>query len=76
MSDLRPASSVEMPPNKAMAAGGSAGVASVIVGLALYYFAHDTPPEIVGMWNALAGTVIGFAAVYWTPHGAVTIEKP
>ena len=73
-SDTLPASSVELPPNKAMAAGGSAGIGSILVGLALYYFAKDTPPEIVGLWTALANTAIAFAAVYFTPHGAVVKE--
>lgn len=73
-SDTVPTGSIEMPPNKALTAGGTAGVGSVLVGLALHYFAPDTPPEIVGLWNALAGTIIGFVAVYFTPHGAVLKE--
>lgn len=69
--DQLPASSVEMPPNKAIAAGGSAAFGSIIVGLALYYFAPDTPPNIAGLWDALANGMIAFGATYWTPHGAV-----
>lgn len=69
--DTVPAGAVEMPPNKAMAAGGAAGIGSIAVGLALHYFAPDTPPEIAGLWNAFANTLIGFLAVYFTPHGAV-----
>lgn len=69
--DKLPVASVEMPPNKAIAAGGSAGIGSIVVGLALYYFAPDTPPEISGLWNALANTIIAFASVYMTPHGAM-----
>lgn len=64
-------SAVEMPPNKAIAAAGSAGIGSIIVGLSLYYLAPDTPPEIVGLWTAGINAIIGYATVYWTPHGAV-----
>lgn len=70
-----PVSTVEMPPNKAIAAAGSAGISSVIVGLALFYLAKDTPPEIVGLWTALANTAIAFAATYLTPHGAIVKES-
>ena len=70
-----------MPPNKAIAAGASSvtggGIASVVVGLALHYFAPNTPPEIVGMWNALATAVMGVASgflVYYMPHGAMVKE--
>lgn len=69
--DTLPSNTIEMPPNKAYTAGGSAGISSVIVGLALHYFAPDTPPEIVGLWNAMAGTIIGFLTVYFVPHGAM-----
>lgn len=72
--DTYPASSIEMPSNKAIAAGGSAGIGSIAVGLALYYFAPDTPPEISGLWNALANTIIAYGAVYLTPHGAMFKE--
>lgn len=71
-SDTLPASAVELPPNKAIAAGGSAGVGSIIVGLALYYVDPQTPPEIVGLWTALANTLIATVAVYFIPHGAFT----
>ena len=66
---------VEMPPNKAIAAAGSAGIGSVVVGLALFYFAKDTPPEIVGLWTALANTAIAFGATYFMPHGAVLAPR-
>ena len=73
-----PANAVEMPPNKALAAGGSAatvgGIGSIIVGLALHYLAPDTPPEIAGLWNALANVIVGVASgfiVYFMPHGAI-----
>lgn len=76
-----PANAVEMPPNKAIAAAGSSatstGVGSIIVGLLLHYYAPDTPPEIVGLWNALAGVIFGFVtgvAVYYMPHGAIVKE--
>lgn len=74
-----PADSIEMPPNKAIAAGTAAGgsmsLSSVVVALAVYYAAPDTPAVIVGLWDALAaaifGTAAAFAATYWMPHGAI-----
>lgn len=73
--DTLSASSVELPPNKAVAAAGSAGIGSIVVGLALFYFAQDTPPEIVGLWTALVNTLIAGVSVYFTPHGAVKKES-
>lgn len=73
--DLAQPHAVELPPNKAIAAGGSAGIGSVIVGLGLYYLDHNTPPEIVGLWTALANTLIATAAVYFMPHGAYLLAK-
>lgn len=76
--DTIPPDAIEMPPNKALAAGGSAGLAggigSIFVGLALHYFAPDTPPEIAGLWNALANVIVGLVSgvlVYYMPHGAI-----
>ena len=73
-----PTNTVEMPPNKALAAGGSAsvagGIGSIFVGLALHYLAPDTPPEIAGLWNALANIIVGLLSgviVYYMPHGAL-----
>lgn len=74
-----PASAIEMPPNKANTAGGVAvgttSLGSIAVGLALYYFAPDTPPHVAGMWDALVnGVFVGASvwfATYYTPHGAM-----
>lgn len=66
---------IEIPPNKAIAAAGSAPIGSVIVALALHYFAPDTSVEIVALWTALANTVIAPLAVYLTPHGAIVKES-
>lgn len=71
-SDTLPASSVELPPNKAIAAGGAAGISTVAVALVIYYVAPDTPSHIVGLWDALVTGVVTFGATYFMPHGAVT----
>lgn len=70
--DITPSSSVELPPNKAIAAGGSAGLSTVAVSLAVYYLAPDTPAHIIGLWDALIIGVTTFAATYFMPHGAVS----
>lgn len=74
-SDTLPASAVELPPNKAIAAGGSASLATVAVSLAIYYIAPDTPSHIVGLWDALVIGLTTFGATYFMPHGAVVKEK-
>lgn len=66
--------SVELPPNKAVAAGGGAGAGPIIVGLLVYYLAPDTPAHIVGMWDTLAAIISAAGAAYFTPHGAVSKE--
>lgn len=69
--DIAPASTVELPPNKAIAATGSAGIGAIVVGLGIYYFAPDTPPHIVALWDALASMLSAGVTTYFTPHGAV-----
>lgn len=73
-SDTIAGGSIELPPNKAVAAGGGAGAGPIIVGLILYYCAPDTPAHIVGMWDTLAAIVTAAVAAYATPHGAVLKE--
>ena len=74
MPDTTTSNTVEIPPNKAIAAASSAGIGSLIAGLTLHYLAPDTPPEIVGYWTGLANIVITGVITWLTPHGAIVKE--
>lgn len=70
-----PASAVEVPPNKAVAAIGGSSLASALVGLALYYSGSNPPLEIVALWMGIANAIVNPLIVYMTPHGAI-MRKP
>lgn len=56
---------------KAIAGAGSALLASQIVSVALWAAGASPPQDIVLAMQGIAGAVLSYAAVYFTPHNGV-----
>lgn len=66
-----PASAVELPPNKAIAAGGGSSVAGAAVAVLLWALGAQPPVEVIVSMTTIANVIGAVAVTYFTPHGAV-----
>lgn len=74
MADAQVTSSVEVPPNKAIAAVGGTTLAGAALSVLLWAIGVQPPAEIVVEMTTLANALAAGVATYWTPHGAVVKE--
>lgn len=68
------ASSVEMPPNKSIAAAGGGSLAGAAVMVLLWATGAQPPMEIVVALTTLANAAVAGALTFFVPHGAITKE--
>lgn len=67
-------SAIEIPPNKAIAAGGGSSVAGAAVAVLLWALGAQPPVEVIVSMTTLANVVGAVAVTYFTPHGAIVKE--
>lgn len=73
--DTLPASAVELPPNKAIAAAGGSSLAGAITAITLWALGAQPPVEVIVAITTLVNAIVATVATYLTPHGAVVKEN-